>query len=170
MSDQFTRDQELLNKLYAKAVEIRGAKHEAAKGRTEGLTDQEIAHQIMEKLEPVFGHNKLKISHSKLTDRVHMILSYASVPMDAPELDALNARSNPMISISAPKSEFWFRGKPAPEKITVEQFRGSIARDPKTYKSTLKFRARTDSPVKIVKYVTEFFLKNKAALLTNSKD
>lgn len=83
-------------------------------------------------------------------------ITFASVPKGSPELDALNAKHNVMISITGGKSygaPIWQSGGPAPDKVKAEQFRGNA-----------KFRAKSGPPDKVVAYVIQWFKANEKTL------
>ncbi len=170
MSEEHDKTQDALNRLYRAAVSAAAARDEQALKENAGPTSEEIVRQLREKLVPVFGHLLLKIKvGARLGNQDSVYVTYASVPPNAGEVDALNARSNPMFSITAGKGHRWYADQPSPAKVTVENFRGSMDAD-RNHKSRLKFRAKTDSPEKIVKYLVDFFMKHKTTLLQTERE
>lgn len=132
-------------------------------------TSQEIIDTLNATLGQHFGGMIFKVSNKPRLgneDFVHVV--YASVHKDAGELAALNAQSNPMFKIEAASGHRWHLDQPAPAKVVVEKFRGSlnINRD---YSSRLKFRAKTGTPDLVIKYLIDFFMKNKDVLLKNDR-
>jgi hypothetical protein len=154
--DEFVKQETVLNTLYHKAV-------------NDGPLATKMVEELEKALHPTFGHKLLKIGTGPRIgpdDSVYVV--YASVPKGSGEIDALNAKSSPMISIHSAVVRGWPRGAPAPAKVTAHWFRGTLVGD-RNYKDGLKFRKKTDSPAKIVKYIIEFFMKNKEALLDNER-
>jgi hypothetical protein len=150
----------ILDDLYAKALTAIAASGAPATS----LTGDDIARQIGEKLEPHFGHMTFHVDRQNLGNQDGVYVTYASVPKGSAEIDALNARSNPMISIYKAPGTKWPQGEAAPAKLVTEMFRGSLVRD-KDHGSALKFRKKTAEPQKIVDYIVKFFLDNKDKLL-----
>lgn len=147
-----------------------------------GPTAKEIAARITEGVKDVVGGNLFHASQGlKLSDSDDSVMvTYASVPRNAPEIDALNAKTNPMWHIVADKGHSWFVNGPSPAKIRIEHFRGSIqlkkdtgpppqflpeGMTGKDYRKANKvqFRAKSDTPDKIIKYLVDFFHKNREA-------
>lgn len=79
---------------------------------------------------------------------------YANVPPGSPELTALNADVQFMLSVSAGKSQSWPVGQPAPENVKVEMFRGRKG----------MFRSKSAAPEKIVDYIVKWMNDNEALL------
>ena len=158
-----------MNALYEKAIEVKERRNANARENNAGPPATEIISELKKALDPIFGHKLLKIdTGARIGPEDSVYIVYASVPKGSPEIDALNAKSSPMISISSAKNEKWFRGQPSPPKLEAAWFRGSLVAN-RNYKDGLKFRRKTDSPDKIVKYVIDFFLKNKVDLLDNER-
>ena len=134
-----------------------------------GPTASEVIKELKEALAPKFGHNIFKIdTGARIGPEDSVYIVYASVPKGSSEVDALNAKSSPMISISSAKGEKWLRGQPAPSKLEAAWFRGTLVGN-KNYGSTIKFRKKTDTPAKIIKYVIDFFKTHEKALLDNNR-
>lgn len=141
-----------------------------------GPTAKQIAERITEGVKDVTaGYVFHAKQGAKLGGHDSVMIAYASVPKGSPEIDSLNAKTNPMWHITEAKGKFWHTDRPSPAKVTIEHFRGSIQKTNDRYDifkpegkanhkaNQVLFRAKTDTPDKIIKYLVDFIHKNKEA-------
>jgi hypothetical protein len=151
-------DQKELDKAFARVQEIGGQ------------TAKEIAAQIMLELKEFAGFKLHARQGLRLGNHDSVMITYASVPTGAPELDALNAKTNPKWHITEAdkmtREQRWLLDGPAPSKVKIEHFSGSIRRKNDWNKANnIVFRAKTGTPQQIVQYLVDFFRKNREAFL-----
>jgi hypothetical protein len=151
-------DQKELDKAFARVQEI------------DGPTAKEIAAQIMLELKEFADFKFHARQGLRLGDHDSVMITYASVPAGAPELDALNAKTNPKWHIaevhSPARDQRWRLDGPAPSKVMIEHFSGSIRRKNNWDKANkVVFRAKTGTPEQILRYLVDFFRKNREAFL-----
>ncbi len=118
----------------------------------EGPTAEEMVADLKRGLEPFFRDWMLRIEvEDNFGQQQTIHITYASVPKGSPELEALNAKQNVMLSIEGGRA--WKVGGPAPDKVKVSKFRGNA-----------KFRAKSGPPDKVVAYIVNWFKKNEKDL------
>ena len=129
-------------------------------------TAQEFAEAVKAQLAD-FMHNNLRATQDrKLGDEDGIMVTYASVPRGSSELDSLNAQTTPMFHVTRAKGHAWPYDTPMPAKVKIEMFRGPV-RTVNDWKPEhrIKFRTKSATPTKILKYLVDFFNDNKAAFL-----
>ena len=160
------------------AGEQLSSRHRAAL-ENKGPTAHEMASQISSAVKAILGDQYLFYAKqgARLSNHDAVMVTYASVPKGSPEIDALNAKTNPMWHITAAKDHFWWTDGPAPAKVTIEMFRGDIQKEQKRFdpfsaegrklakENKVTFRAKTDTPDKVVKYLVDFIKKNREHFL-----
>lgn len=146
-----------------------------------GPTAVELARQISEGVKAILGDGFIFHARqgTRLTGGCHdcVVIAYASVPKGSPEIDALNAKTNPMWTITEAKGTRWLLDGPAPAKVTITMHRGDIRKEKKFFDvftqegeaankaNKIPFRGKTASPEKIVAYLLDFIAKNKEHFL-----
>ena len=112
---------------------------------------QDIVEEIDQKVAPLFRGLNFRVKRGQvLANDDSVYITYAQTPEDAPEIDALNAPANIMVSITDDRDygpSRWVHGEPAPAKIRAKQFRGR----------PLKMRSKSGSPAAVTKYVVKWF-------------
>lgn len=166
--EDLKREQDKLASEFFKLVQQKGAERsERALATNAGPTAKDLAAEISAVLKdwhPFMLNARQGLRLDKNNDSV--MVTYASVPKGSPELDALNAKTNPKWHITAAPGEKWFQDGPAPAKLKIEHFSGSIRRTKSWDKADkVTFRAKTGTPAQIVKYLADFFAKNREAFL-----
>lgn len=132
---------------------------------SQGATADEIIGFISQCLEPDFGHCILRFSKQHLGNQDGIIVSYNSVPKGTTGVDVLNTHSTPKFSIYAAKGLKWPKDEPAPAKVKIEMFSGSVHEGKSFRGPQVPFRAKTGTPEQVVEYLCHFFLAHKEALL-----
>lgn len=121
------------------------------------MTSREIVHALLAVLSPMLEGQMFRVSNGEepplagISD--HVTITWANVPSDAPEIDALNASKSIMLAIDAPE---WSQhripramiGQAPVSSVKVRSFRGRSS-----------FREKTGTPEQIVAYVAEWFRK-----------
>jgi len=149
-------DQKKLDNIFDTLLESHGQRIARISAQNKGPTAPEMAKIIYTSL-PEYHHMLLKSKQGqKLGDHDGVYVSYASVPKGSTELEALNAKWNPMFSITEAKGHSWYADGPSPAKVKIEMFRGSGPHG---------FRAKTGTPDAIMKYLVHYFKQGQAEMI-----
>jgi hypothetical protein len=147
------RDEEVENSMKHPLEEFRRLVGFPLEEETKRMTALEMAKAIYDGL-PEYHKLAFKAEQGmKLGNEDSVMVSCASVPRNASELDALNSKTQCMIHIAPARGFKWAMNSAAPEKVQAEQFRGS----------NVKLTKKTASPEKVVSTIIAFFKKNAEA-------
>lgn len=126
------------------------------------MTSREMGLELVELLSPLLYGSMFKVSNGEqpplagISD--HVMVTWANVPDTAPELDALNAQKQIMLSIEAPEWEQRrvdrsMIGRIPVSKVKVHAFRGN----------SRSFRGKTGTPQQVIMHIVKWFHEHAGA-------
>ena len=129
----------------------------SSKTPSRAMTSREIVHALLAALSPMLDGQMFRVSNGEepplqgISD--HVTVTWASVPSDAPEIDALNAKASVMLAIDAPE---WSQNRV--DRARIGQIPVSSVKV-RSFRGRSSFRAKTGTPEQIIAYVAEWFRK-----------
>jgi hypothetical protein len=118
------------------------------------MTAEAMAAHLNHALHGLYGPYEFHVGPAhRLGVEESLHITFASVPRGSSELQALNAKHNLMLSVTAPKGSRWTERGTAPLTVTVEKFRGNA-----------KFTKKTGPVDKVLGYIVQYFVTRHGEL------